>query len=52
MNTAATIAPTPDNKIRAQTRAGAWIAMVIGGMYFLLPLLATIEFSLKMRRNE
>ena len=26
--------------------------MVIGALYFLLPLAATVEFSLKMRRNE
>jgi putative spermidine/putrescine transport system permease protein len=50
MSTVATV--TPDNKVRAQTRAGAWIAMVIGALYFLLPLFATVEFSLKMRRGE
>ena len=33
------------------SRLGAWIAVVIGGLYFLLPLLATFEFSLKMLRE-
>jgi putative spermidine/putrescine transport system permease protein len=37
---------------RSQTRAGAWIAMVVGVLYFLLPLIATVDFSLKMRRGE
>ena len=35
-----------------QSRLGAWIAMVIGASYFLIPLLATFEFSLRMRRGE
>src|SRR5471032_151027 len=54
MSTVTTVTPTsvPDNKVRAQTRAGAWIAMVIGALYFLLPLAATVDFSLKMRRGE
>ena len=33
------------------SRLGAWIAVVVGGLYFLLPLLATFEFSLKMLRE-
>jgi putative spermidine/putrescine transport system permease protein len=37
---------------RTQARIGAWIAMTIGAMYFLLPLVATFEFSLKMRRDS
>ena len=54
MSTVTTVTPTPvpDNKVRAQTRAGAWIAMVVGALYFLLPLAATVDFSLKMRRGE
>lgn len=30
----------------------SWAAIVIGGLYFVLPLLGTIEFSLRMRRGE
>jgi putative spermidine/putrescine transport system permease protein len=43
-----------NTKARAQapTRLGAWIAMIVGALYFLLPLIATVDFSLKMRRNE
>lgn len=36
---------------RGGTRLGAWIAMTIGALYFLLPLAATFLFSLKMRRD-
>ncbi|WP_277188170.1 ABC transporter permease [Caballeronia sp. BR00000012568055] len=36
---------------RSQSRAGAWIAMIVGTLYFLLPLAATFEFSLRMRRD-
>jgi putative spermidine/putrescine transport system permease protein len=35
-----------------QSRLGAWIAMAIGTLYFILPLLSTFEFSLRMRRGE
>jgi putative spermidine/putrescine transport system permease protein len=31
---------------------GPWIAMAIGAIYFLVPLIATFEFSLRMRRGE
>ncbi|KVN41495.1 spermidine/putrescine ABC transporter permease [Burkholderia pyrrocinia] len=34
-----------------QSRLGAWIAMAIGSLYFLIPLAATFEFSLRMRRD-
>jgi len=34
-----------------QNRLGAWIAIVIGTLYFLVPLLGTFEFSLRMRRE-
>jgi putative spermidine/putrescine transport system permease protein len=30
----------------------AWLAFAIGAIYFLLPLIATFEFSLRMRRGE
>ena len=33
-------------------RIGAWIAMAIGASYFVIPLIATFEFSLRMRRGE
>lgn len=31
---------------------GHWVALVIGALYFLVPLIATFEFSLRMRRGE
>ncbi len=31
---------------------GHWIALGIGALYFLVPLIATFEFSLRMRRGE
>jgi putative spermidine/putrescine transport system permease protein len=34
------------------SRVWAWIAFAIGMIYFLLPLLGTLEFSLRMRRGE
>lgn len=34
------------------TRLFAWGALVLGCLYFLLPLLGMTEFSLKMRRGE
>lgn len=33
-------------------RIGAWIAFLIGAIYFLVPLIGTFEFSLRMRRGE
>ena len=33
-------------------RVWAWAAIILGGLYFLLPLIGTIEFSLRMRRGE
>jgi putative spermidine/putrescine transport system permease protein len=30
---------------------GAWLAAALGGLYFLAPLVATFEFSLRMRRG-
>jgi putative spermidine/putrescine transport system permease protein len=31
---------------------GAWIAILIGAIYFLVPLIGTFEFSMRMRRGE
>lgn len=31
---------------------GAWLAVILGMVYFLAPLVATFEFSLRMRRGE
>lgn len=36
----------------SRSRLGAWLALAIGGLYFLVPLIATFEFSLRMRRGE
>ena len=33
-------------------RVWSWAAIIIGGLYFLLPLIGTLEFSLRMRRGE
>ncbi len=33
-------------------RFGAWAAAGLGAVYFLLPLIATFEFSLRMRRGQ
>jgi putative spermidine/putrescine transport system permease protein len=33
-------------------RLGAWVAVGLGAVYFLAPLVATFEFSLRMRRGE
>jgi putative spermidine/putrescine transport system permease protein len=35
-----------------ESRTGAWIAFTIGALYFLIPLIATFEFSLRMKRGE
>lgn len=34
------------------TRILSWLALALGLIYFFLPLIATVEFSLKMRRGE
>jgi len=34
-----------------QSRIGAWIAIAVGALYFLVPLIGTFEFSLRMRRG-
>lgn len=33
-------------------KTGAWIAFLIGAIYFIVPLIGTFEFSLRMRRGE
>lgn len=38
--------------MKSGSRQGAWIAIGIGALYFLLPLIATFEFSLRMVRGE
>jgi putative spermidine/putrescine transport system permease protein len=35
-----------------QNRIGPWLAVVLGAVYFLLPLVATFEFSLRVRRGQ
>ena len=37
--------------MKKESRLGAWIAMLVGASYFLIPLIATFEFSLRMRRG-
>lgn len=34
------------------SRFGAWLTIVFGALYFLIPLIATFEFSLRMKRGE
>src|SRR6185503_658132 len=33
------------------SRVGSWIAVILGTLYFVVPLVATFEFSLRMRRG-
>ena len=35
-----------------RSRIGSWIAIVVGALYFLVPLIGTFEFSLRLRRGE
>ena len=35
-----------------RSNLGSWIAIAVGSLYFLIPLLGTFEFSLRMRRGE
>ncbi len=37
---------------RRRGHPAAWLAVALGGLYFLAPLVATFEFSLRMRRGE
>jgi putative spermidine/putrescine transport system permease protein len=34
------------------SRFGAWLAIALGALYFLTPLIATFEFSLRMKRGQ
>ena len=34
------------------SRFGSWLAIAIGALYFLVPLICTFEFSLRLRRGE
>jgi len=55
-----TACPTSLFYLRARSDGGsnekrkfaAWAAMILGVAYFLAPLIATFEFSLRMRRGE
>ena len=35
-----------------RSRFGPWLAMILGTLYFVVPLIGTFEFSLRMRRGE
>src|SRR5207247_7548278 len=35
-----------------RARIGSWLAIILGAIYFVVPLLGTFEFSLRMRRGE
>ena len=35
-----------------QQKVGSWVAVIIGTLYFIVPLIGTFEFSLRMRRGE
>jgi putative spermidine/putrescine transport system permease protein len=35
-----------------RSRLGPWIAIGLGALYFLVPLIGTLEFSMRMRRGE
>ncbi len=35
-----------------KSRFGAWLAVLLGSLYFVLPLVATFEFSLRLKRDE
>ncbi|MDE1178909.1 ABC transporter permease [Paraburkholderia sp.] len=48
VNAATSAAP---NAAQSQSRVGAWTAVIVGSLYFLIPLAATFEFSLRMRRG-
>jgi putative spermidine/putrescine transport system permease protein len=34
-----------------RSRIGSWIAIVLGALYFVVPLIATFEFSLRLKRD-
>ena len=35
-----------------QSKIGSWIAFIVGTLYFIVPLIGTFEFSLRMKRGE
>jgi putative spermidine/putrescine transport system permease protein len=35
-----------------QSKIGSWIAFIFGTLYFVVPLIGTFEFSLRMKRGE
>jgi putative spermidine/putrescine transport system permease protein len=35
-----------------QSKLGAWIAFILGTLYFIVPLIGTFEFSLRMQRDH
>ena len=35
-----------------RARLGPWLAIAVGALYFIVPLIATFEFSLRLRRGE
>jgi len=35
-----------------RSRLGPWLAIVLGTLYFVVPLIGTFEFSLRLRRGE
>ena len=50
-NFALHLAPRPLGKVAEMKRFAAWAALLLGLLYFLMPLLGMTEFSLKMRRG-
>jgi putative spermidine/putrescine transport system permease protein len=34
------------------SKVGPWIAIIVGMLYFIVPLIATFEFSMRMRKGE
>ena len=35
-----------------QSKIGAWIAFILGAAYFIIPLIGTVEFSLRLQRDH
>jgi len=35
-----------------RAKIGPWLAIIVGALYFVVPLIATFEFSLRLRRGE
>jgi len=36
----------------SRSRLGAWLSFAIGALYFLVPLIATMEFAMRIRRGQ